>query len=307
MYGAFIGDIVGSKYEFDNIKTMDFPLFSVGCAYTDDSIMTAAVAQAIMASRRDIFEHGPGAYGFSATLTDTMREFGKRYPHPKGSYGGRFARWLREPDPKPYQSYGNGSAMRVSPCGLAAVTLEEAIALAKASSCVTHDHPEGIKGAEAVAAAVFMAKTGSTKDEIGRYINENYYPIDFTIDGIRETYKFDETCQGSVPQAIEAFLESESFEDAIRRIISIGGDCDTTGAITGAIAWSYYAVGAGRSTEGAEDELDPAMREIKECAEGYLPAKLRTLADEFRKICVLRAGTYERSGLCTPIMLASEN
>lgn len=195
MYGAFIGDIVGSKYEFNNIKTKDFPLFSPGCDYTDDSIMTAAVAQTILLRQQEPENHRD----FSGLLVEVMQDFGRRYPHPTGAYGGRFADWLRRENPAPYGSYGNGSAMRVSPCALAAVTLEEALELARVSAAVTHDHPEGIKGAEAVAAALFLAKTGASKEEIRQYVAEHFYSLDFTLDSIRADYHFDVSCQGSVP------------------------------------------------------------------------------------------------------------
>lgn len=145
MYGAFIGDIVGSKYEFHNIKTKTFPLFSKGCDYTDDTVMTVAVAKAILLSRREQFEKSEIGKGFQEFLVEVMQDFGRRYPHPTGAYGGSFAKWLHQANPKPYGSYGNGSAMRVSPCGLAAVAIEEAQAMARASACVTHDHPEGVK------------------------------------------------------------------------------------------------------------------------------------------------------------------
>lgn len=304
MYGAFIGDIVGSKYEFGNIKTKEFPLFSSGCDYTDDSLMTAAVAKAILLSRAEQFEKSGNGKGFQDFLIETMQDFGRRYPDPKGAYGGSFRRWLYQDHPKPYGSYGNGSAMRVSPCALAAVSLGEALALARASAAVTHDHPEGIKGAEAVAAAVFLAKCRRPKAEIRAYIEQHDYPLDFTLDDIRETYRFDVSCQGSVPQAIEAFLESESFEDAIRNVISIGGDCDTTGAITGAIAWAYY--GSHHGIYGEYRTYEPEMLRIMEQADAYLPQELRDLAGEFRKMCGQRAGTYDRVGMCTPILNRKE-
>lgn len=284
MYGAFIGDIVGSKYEFNNIITKQFPLFSPGCDYTDDTIMTVAVAKAILLSREEQFKRGENGKGFQKFLIEVMQDFGRRYPHPTGAYGGSFAKWLRQKNPKPYGSYGNGSAMRVSPCGLAAVTMEEALALARASASVSHDHPEGIKGAEAVSAAVFLAKCGRTKEEIGQYISEHYYNLDFTLDSIRETYKFDGSCQGSVPQAIVAFLESENFEDAIRNVISIGGDCDTTGAIAGSIAWTYYAVQTGSYSGWVYDKFDSAMLEIKAQAMSYLPKEFIDIADEFHEV-----------------------
>lgn len=302
MYGAFIGDIVGSKYEFHNIKTRAFPLFSQGCDYTDDTVMTAAVAKAIMLSRRAQHEKSGRGKGFQDFLVEVMQDFGRRYPYPTGAYGGRFAMWLRQSNPKPYNSYGNGSAMRVSPCGLIAVTMEEALALARASACVTHNHPEGIKGAEAVSAAIFLAKSGKSKEEIRQYITDHYYKLDFTLDSIRDSYRFDGSCQGSVPQAIEAFLESESFEDAIRNVISIGGDCDTTGAITGSIAWTYYAV----KTVGYPDIMDPAMVEIKEQAMPYLTQEFIDIAEEFREVCQRRAGTFFRVGGCTPILNEEE-
>ena len=299
MYGAIIGDIVGSKYEFRNIKTKHFPLFAEDCDYTDDTIMTAAVAKAILRSRERIAA-GDKEKSFFCTLVDTMQELGRRYPFPMGAYGGQFSQWLRNDDPKPYGSFGNGSAMRVSPCGLAAVTLEEALVLARISACVTHNHPEGIRGAEATAAAVFLARQGRTKDEIRAYISEYYYKLDFTLDAIRDSYRFDGSCQGSVPQAITAFLESEDFEDAIRNVISIGGDCDTTGAITGSIAWTFYR------TPFAPDFHTEADVAIREKAKTYLPEEFRTLADEFAAMCAQRAGTFDRVGMCTPICVPEE-
>lgn len=304
MYGAFIGDIVGSKYEFNNIITKQFPLFSSGCDYTDDTIMTVAVAKAILLSWEEQFKRRENGKGFQEFLIEVMQDFGRRYPHPTGAYGGSFAKWLRQKNPKPYGSYGNGSAMRVSPCGLAAVTMEEALALARASASVSHDHPEGIKGAEAVSAAVFLAKCGRTKEEIGQYISEHYYNLDFTLDSIRETYKFDGSCQGSVPQAIVAFLESENFEDAIRNVISIGGDCDTTGAIAGSIAWTYYAVQTGSYSGWVY--FDSAMLEIKAQAMSYLPKEFIDIADEFHELWWNRAGIFDRVGGCTPILNRDE-
>ena len=304
MYGAFIGDIVGSKYEFYSIKTKEFPLFSAGCDYTDDTIMTVAVAKAIMLSRRECFEKGEKkGIGFQPILVDVMQDFGRRYPNPTGAYGEMFARWLCQKKPVPYGSYGNGSAMRVSPCGLAAVTIEEALALARASASVTHNHPEGIKGAEAVSAAVFLAKCGKSKAEIRQYITEHYYNLDFTLDSIRGSYQFDSSCQGSVPQAIVAFLESENFEDAIRNAISIGGDCDTTGAITGSIAWIYYAGYDG----WAANRFDPSMLNIKTQAMAYLPKEFIEIAEEFHAACQERAGTYHRVGACTSILNGDES
>ena len=233
MIGAMIGDIVGSRFEWDNIKTKEFELFTPDCSFTDDSVMTLAVAQAILKCGGDLdaLEHEAVA---------CMRELGKRYP--LAGYGGRFTMWLLSKNPKPYNSFGNGSAMRVSPCGFAAKTLDEAIAMADAVTAVTHNHPEGLKGAEATAAAIFLARSGKTKEEIRAHIEQHYYRLDFTLDEIRPTYTFDVSCQGSVPQALEAFFESTDFEDAIRNAISIGGDSDTIAAITGGIAEAYYGV-----------------------------------------------------------------
>ena len=307
MYGAFIGDIVGSKYEFRNIKTKNFSLFSEGCDYTDDTIMTVAVAKAIMLSRKEQHEKNEKGKGFQEFLIETMQDFGRRYPNPTGAYGGSFAKWLTLQNPKPYGSYGNGSAMRVSPCGLAAVTLDEALSLARASACITHNHPEGIKGAEAVSAAVFMAKCEYTKEEIGQYIREHYYKLDFTLDSIRDSYQFDGSCQGTVPQALVAFLESENFEDAIRNAISIGGDSDTIGAITGSIAWVYYAarVDGYWHQEGLE-RRGRAMLQIKLQAIPYLPKEFVDIAEEFLRFCELRSAAFHRIGMCSSILNRSE-
>lgn len=302
MFGTFIGDIVGSKYEFNNIKTKEFPLFSQGCDYTDDTIMTVAVAKAIMLSRSEQRKKNGDGKGFQEFLVEVMQDFGRRYPHPTGAYGGNFAKWLRQPNPKPYGSYGNGSAMRVSPCGLIAVTMEEALALARASACVSHNHPEGIKGAEAVSAAIFMAKTHESKEEIRRYISEHYYNLNFTLDSIRDSYRFDGSCQESVPQAIVAFLESENFEDAIRNIISIGGDCDTTGAITGSIAWIYYA----GYMDWVANRLDSDMQQIKTQATAYLPKEFIDIENEFLDLCEKRTDDFCRMGMCDPILNNNE-
>lgn len=285
MYGAIIGDIVGSAYEFNNAKSKDFKLFPCGCNFTDDSIMTIAVARALIQSSQE-------QIGFRKVLVDQMQELGRIYPYPKGGYGGRFAAWLHTENPKPYNSFGNGSAMRVSPCGLIAVTMEEAMALARASAEVTHNHPEGIKGAEAVAAAVFLAKSGGTKDEIRSYIHKHFYPMERSLAEIRENYSFDESCQGTVPEAITAFLESESCEDAIRNAIWLGGDSDTIGAITGAIAWSFYR---GCWTED--------MERMREYAAKLLPKDFIETATEFEIICTHRMEAYDRFGIMKDILL----
>ena len=234
MLGALIGDIAGSRFEWHNHKSKDFELLTAlhGCRPTDDSIMSLAVAKAILESsdRSDL----------GRTTVACMQELGRKYP--KAGYGGRFHKWIYSDDPQPYHSYGNGAAMRVSPCGFAAGSLDEAISLAQEVTAVTHDHPEGMKAAEAVAAAVYLARTGKSLLEIRDYIESNYYKITFTLDSIRSTYTFDVSCQGSVPQAFEAFFESTGFEDAIRNAISIGGDSDTIAAITGGMAEAYYGI-----------------------------------------------------------------
>ena len=235
MLGAIIGDIVGSVYESHNIKTKNFDFFSTTrhCRPTDDSIMTLAVANAILNAENN-------RLSLEKEAVKQMQMLGAMYP--RAGYGGKFRYWLRDPDPKPYNSYGNGASMRVSPCGFAATSLEDAIRMADAVTKVTHNHPEGMKGAEATAAAIYLARIGKTIPEIRDYIEQNFYRINFTLDEILPSYTFDVSCQGSVPQALEAFFESTGFEDAIRNAISIGGDSDTLAAITGGIAQAYYGI-----------------------------------------------------------------
>ncbi|MDR2387673.1 MAG: ADP-ribosylglycohydrolase family protein [Deltaproteobacteria bacterium] len=233
MLGAIIGDIVGSRFEWNNFKSKEFEFFAKNCFFTDDTVMTIAIGQALLACDGQYDRLGPRA-------VKAMREIGQNYP--LCGYGGRFRTWLYSKDPQPYNSFGNGAAMRVSPCGLVAKSLEETKLLARLVTEVTHNHPEGLKGAEATATCVFLAKTGWDKLAIYDYVRQNYYPLDFDLDSIRLTYKFNETCQETVPQALEAFFESQSFEDAIRGAISIGGDSDTLGAITGGVAGAYYGI-----------------------------------------------------------------
>ena len=233
MLGAIIGDIVGFRYEWNNIKTKDFDFFYPKATFTDDSVMTLAIAKAIMESNGNCNK-------LNELAAKDMRELGRLYPN--RGYGIMFSNWLDLDTMGAYNSFGNGAAMRVSPCGFAAETLDEAKILARKVTEVTHNHPEGLKGAEATAACIFLAKNGMSIPEIREYVNSNYYPMDFTIDGIRDSYQYNVTCQGSVPQAIMAFLESDSFEDAIRNAISIGGDSDTIAAITGGIAEAYYGI-----------------------------------------------------------------
>jgi ADP-ribosylglycohydrolase len=224
MIGAIAGDIIGSVYEWNNIKTKRFELFSPHCFFTDDTVLTIALADALLTN------------GDYASL---MKSYYRRYPH--AGYGGFFQRWARSEHWRPYNSWGNGAAMRISPVGFAFNTLEEVLAKAKQYTEVTHNHPEGIKGAQATASAIFLARTGQTKGEIKEYAQTVLdYDLSKTLDEIRPTYVFDESCQGTVPQAITAFLKSRDFEDAIRNAISLGGDSDTLACITGGIAQAFY-------------------------------------------------------------------
>lgn len=220
MLGAIAGDIIGSIYERNNIKTTEFPLFQPSSRFTDDTVLTVALADSIL--------HG-------TPFVDLLKQYYRAYPH--AGYGGSFRRWAQAPTAEPYNSWGNGSAMRVSPVGLAYGTIETVLAEAKKSAEVTHNHPEGIKGAQAIAAAVFLARTGQSHEQIKNYIEAEFgYRLDTPLDEIRKTYVFQVSCQESVPQAIRAFLESANFEDAVRRAISIGGDSDTIACMAGAIA-----------------------------------------------------------------------
>lgn len=251
MLGAIIGDIVGSLFEFNSNKTKDFTLFSPRCRPTDDSIMTIAVGRAcVEADCRDEEK-------FKGTLVEKMRELGRRYR--SAGYGGRFYQWLMSDDMGPYNSYGNGSAMRVSPTAYAVDTLEEVEQLAKWSAEVTHNHPEGVKGAQAVAGAIFLARNGASKEEIKEYVERNYYDLDFTLDEIRPGYSFDVTCQGSVPQAIICFLEAKDYEDAIRNAVSLGGDADTQAAMAGAIAEAFFGIPEDLREEGLS-RLDDTLQ-----------------------------------------------
>ena len=226
LLGAICGDIIGSSREFRPVKHVDFELLPNKSRFTDDTVMTCAVAEWLMNQQED--------------LTAVMHEWGLKYSNV--GYGGMFFRWIVSTNPKPYNSFGNGSAMRVSPVGWVANSLEETLELAKTTAEVTHNHPEGIKGAQAVAVAVFMARNGSSKSEIKQYIQQHFpgYNLDRDCKTIRQDYRFDVTCQGSVPESIIAFLESVDYESAVRLAVSLGGDADTMGAIAGAIAAAYY-------------------------------------------------------------------
>lgn len=234
MLGAILGDMIGSRGEFGCEKTKDFKLFDGFNEPTDDSVMTIAVGLACCEANAEDEDD------FKNAVVRQMRAMGERYPYL--GYGGTFREWLRNEDMGPYGSYGNGSAMRVSSVAWRAESLSEAERLAAWSAEVTHNHPEGVRGAQAVAAAIYLARTGSEKHEIRAYIEAHYYKLDFTLDRIRPTYKWDVTCQGSVPQAIVCFLEGVDYEDTVRNAVSLGGDADTQAAIAGSIAEAYFGI-----------------------------------------------------------------
>ncbi|MCK4936042.1 MAG: ADP-ribosylglycohydrolase family protein [Elusimicrobiales bacterium] len=252
MIGAIAGDIIGSVYEVFNTKKKDFKLFSFRSGFTDDTVLTIAVADAILNSK---------------DYSSSIKKWAWR--HPLAGYGGKFSLWFLLNKTGPYNSWGNGSAMRVSPVGFAFDNLEKVLEEAKKSAEVTHNHPEGIKGAQAVASAIFLSRTGKSKAEIKKYIEEEFkYNLDRTLLEIRPGYKFDVSCQGSVPEAIISFLESSDYEDAIRNAVSLGGDSDTIACITGGIAQAFY--------KGAP----PA---IIEKARAKLTKKMIKILDEFNK------------------------
>lgn len=262
MYGAILGDIIGSPYEFDaGEKTKEFPLFSENSVWTDDTVMTIAVADAFLTAGLDAEEET-----LQNQLVKSMRHYGKLYP--KAGYGLRFWRWLHSWHPKPYNSCGNGSAMRVSSVAWLYNDLESVRRAARISSEVTHNHPEGIKGAEATVAAIFLARTGHSKEEIRDYIiREFHYDLSRSCDEIRPGYHHVEICQETVPEAITSFLEGDSFEDVIRTAVSLGGDCDTVAAIAGSIAEGFYGV----------------PEDLKEQCRNRLPANLRKVLKTFEK------------------------
>lgn len=235
MLGAICGDVVGSVYEGNNIKKKDFHFFNKNGRFTDDSVMTIAISRACCEYLKNKDEKL-----FKSNCIKYMRELGQKYIN--AGYGGTFIRWLLCDNPEPYNSYGNGSAMRVSPVAYVSRTLNEAETLAKLSAEVSHNHPFGIAGAQAVAGSLWIILQGGNKELVKKYVESKYYNLDFKIDDIRKNYKFDVSCQGSVPQAIEAFLESSDFEDSIRTAISIGGDSDTIAAITGGLSEAYYGI-----------------------------------------------------------------
>jgi len=264
MIGAILGDMIGAPYEFDRgNKTKAFPLFSKYSEFTDDSVMTIAVAEALMDTI------GMSDEKVLEALTTSMRKWGRRYPD--AGYGGMFYQWLWAKDPKPYNSFGNGSAMRVSSAGWLYDTLEKTQHMAKLTAVVSHNHPEGIKGAQAAASAIFFARTGSSKEEIRRYITKEYgYDLSRTCDEIRPGDHHVETCQKTVPEAITAFLEGNDFEDVIRTAVSLGGDCDTLTCIAGGMAEAFYGVPEEIAAEGRK----------------RLPADMLAVLDRFEKLKV---------------------
>ncbi len=249
MLGAITGDIVGSVYEWNNIKSKDFELFSPAAFFTDDTVLTVALAEAIMKNKD---------YGL------LMKEYYRRYPD--AGYGGRFHHWAQNDDAEPYNSWGNGSAMRTSPVGFAFDNLDEVLEKAEHYAAFTHNHPEGIKGAQATAAAIFLARTGTGKSDIRNFISQRFnYNLTRGLDEIRPLYKFNVSCQETVPEAITAFLEATDFEDAIRNAISLGGDSDTLACITGGIAEAFYGL----------------PEEIKRKTMSFLDEKLKEVVTEF--------------------------
>lgn len=267
MIGAIIGDIVGSRFEWDNHRSKNFDFLTYKCFFTDDSVMSLAICEALMSCKHDFRDLGDQA-------VKSMQVVGR--PYPNCGYGGGFYEWMYSDSPKPYNSYGNGAAMRVSACGYVANSIEEAKLLSYKVTIVTHNHPEGIKGAEATAVAVFLARSGKNILEIRDYIDKHYYPMNFSLDGIRETYQFNETCQETVPQALVAFFESFDFEDAIRNAVSIGGDSDTLAAITGSVAEAYYGVPT-HIRKHALTFLDERLLKILLEFENLYPAKMEKI------------------------------
>lgn len=260
MIGAIAGDIIGSVFEFHPLKSKQFPLFDPRSFFTDDSVMTIAIAQAILEQR---------------PYQDPAIELGRRYPD--AGYGGSFYRWLFSDHPKPYHSWGNGSAMRVSPVGWAFDTRESVLTEAAASAAFSHDHPEGIKGAQATALAIWLARTGASKEEIQQDIETTFgYDLKRTVDKIRPDYLFEVSCQRSVPEAIICFLDSDSWEDAVRNAVSLGGDADTQACIAGGIAEAFYGPVGAEVVREVKERLTPELWEVtRRFGERYLKRNSR--------------------------------
>lgn len=252
MLGAIAGDIIGSRFEWNNIKSEDFELLHSSCCFTDDTVLTVAIADSIVTGK---------------SYLTSVKEWARKYPG--AGYGERFRKWAFSDDVSPYNSYGNGSAMRVSPIGFAYSTLEKTLTEAEISAAITHNHPEGIKGAKATAAAIYLARNSGSMKEIKEYIEKEFnYDLNMTIASVRAWYKFDESCQGTVPYSILAFLESNSFEDAIRKAISLGGDSDTLACITGGIAEAYYG---------------GVPKEIRDFVVGKISGEMLAIVERFEK------------------------
>lgn len=256
MYGAILGDIIGSPFEFDRgDKTKKFELFTRGCGFTDDSVMTVAVAEALIAVGPDADEKE-----IEEAVIANIQDWGKHYPH--AGYGGSFRHWLKDRHPQPYGSYGNGSAMRVSAAGWLYHTIERTREVARWTAAVTHNHPEGIKGAEATASCIFLARSGASKEDMRDYVEQEFhYDLSRTLNEIRPYYHHVESCQQTVPEAITAFLEAEDFEDAVRNAVSLGGDTDTLAAITGSIAEAFFGIPAVLKAE-CRNRIDPEMNRV---------------------------------------------
>lgn len=276
MLGAVLGDIIGSVYESHNIKTTDFPLFGRFCRPTDDSVMSIAVADGCLESW---FYLGEENEKIKNAVIGKMQYYGRRYPY--AGYGGSFRRWLASEDPRPYNSWGNGSAMRVSSVAWIYNNLEDVMHAAKLTAEVTHNHPEGIKGAAALAAAVFLARRKFSKKEIECFVEDTFgYDLSQSLDSIRPVYRFDVSCQGSVPQAIRAFLESDDYESAVRLAVSIGGDSDTIACMTGAIAEAYYGIPRDIREKGLEF-LDDFLKSRMDKFNAYINSERRQVICSF--------------------------
>ena len=265
MIGALLGDMIGAPYEFDRgDKTKVFPLFSKRSEFTDDSVMTIAVAEALLATL------GQPDENITAALVSYIQKWGRKYPN--AGYGIMFSHWLHETEPKPYGSFGNGSAMRVSSVGWLFDDLETTRHIAALTASVSHNHMEGIKGAEAIASAVFLARTGSSKEEIKTYIIDEFgYDLSRTCDEIRPGYHHVESCQETVPEAITAFLEGQDFEDVIRTAVSLGGDCDTLTCIAGSMAEAFYGVPEELAAE-CRKRLPEDMIAVLDCFSQSMPS-----------------------------------
>ncbi len=278
MYGAIIGDIIGSRFEFDNKhKSREFELFTNECGFTDDTVMTVAVAEALMYAGPDADEKT-----IKDELIRSMKKWGQKYPH--AGYGQRFIGWVLSDDPAPYGSYGNGSGMRVSSAGWLYDSIERTREVARWTAEVTHNHPEGIKGAESTAAAIFLARNGASKEEIKDYIVSEFgYDLSRSLDEIRPGYYHVEDCMRTMPEAFECFLEAESYEDCIRNVMYIGGDTDTLGAIAGAIAEAYWRI----------------PKEISDKSKDFLPQEMLDVVRKFKKIVI--GEKQKHSGFEAPV------